>query len=90
MHWLHVYTDQADHPDHLHHLQSQIRLLTPTKTGFLKRERTSPPELYALATRKSRPHSAQPLDLPAPYPPPLAFTRPLPDTCGLPDTNSIA
>ena len=33
-----------------------------------------------------RPHSARPLDQPAPYPPPLAFTRPLPDNRGLPDT----
>ena len=34
----------------------------------------------------SRPHSGSPFGLPAPYPPPGAFTRPLPDSWGLPDS----
>ena len=33
-----------------------------------------------------RPHSGSPFALPAPYPPPGAFTRPLPDSWGLPDS----
>ena len=33
-----------------------------------------------------RPHSGSPFGLPAPYPPPGAFTRPLPDSWGLPDS----
>ena len=37
---------------------------------------------YAPLTRKAqiRPHSGSPFGLPAPYPPPGAFTRPLPDS----------
>ena len=34
----------------------------------------------------ARPHSGSPFGLPAPYPPPGAFTRPLPDSWGLPDS----
>ena len=33
-----------------------------------------------------RPQPGSPFGLPAPYPPPGAFTRPLPDSWGLPDS----
>ena len=35
-----------------------------------------------------RPHSGSPFGLPAIYPPPGAFTRPLPDSWGSPDSYS--